>query len=707
MNENMPIALQVAILAVQIAIVLFAARLAGGVARKLRMPAVLGELLAGIIIGPYVLGRLGVPLHGFENGFFPLPAAGAAIPVSLPLYSMATIGSVVLLFMSGLETDLRQFFRYSIAGTTIGIGGVIFSFAFGAGLGMVMMDTGLMDPRCLFLGILSTATSVGITARILSERKSIDSPEGTTILAAAVIDDVLGIICLAIVMGIVGASTAGGSVAWGAIGKIALKSFGIWLGVTAIGLVLAHKIAGFLKLFGSSQVFTVLAFGLSLLLAGLFEQAGLAMIVGAYVMGLCLSKTDIAFSIQRQLEGIYSFLVPVFFVVMGMLVDVRVFANPSVVKFGLIYAVLAILAKIVGCALPAIFMNFNLLGAMRIGMGMIPRGEVALIIAGIGSTTMMFNDGKMEPIINSELFGVCIIMTLITTVAAPPMLAAVLGIKRKGVRKEVCSTDSVHTVYRLGSETIRDFVVRTMQENFRREGFRHSKVVHDGGIISFRRGGVVFSLMIENNVLDFESDAEEAVLIKTVMYETFIEIHQTMAELKELTQPDAFGSVVAVKELNGVEMKHADIRPERVIPASAVIMELNAADHEAVIREMIDKLAASHLLRNPELCTDEVLKREKVCSTCVGGGLAMPHARTSGVSRLVSAVAVSHKGIAIEGQSEPVKIFVLTLAPEANDHPYMQYISHVGRILANGENVERILKASTVAELRGIFTGTP
>ena len=141
MNEEMSVALQVAILAIQIAVVLFAARFAGNIATKLRLPSVLGELLAGILIGPFVLGQIGLPLHGFEAGLFPLPEVGSPIPVSLSLYSLATIGSIVLLFMSGLETDLRQFFRYSVAGTAIGIGGVIFSFAFGAVLGVYMLDT--------------------------------------------------------------------------------------------------------------------------------------------------------------------------------------------------------------------------------------------------------------------------------------------------------------------------------------------------------------------------------------------------------------------------------------------------------------------------------------------------------------------------------------------------------------------------------------
>lgn len=710
MNEH-SVAAQIAVIAIQLGVILFAARIFGILAGKLRVPSVLGELIAGIVIGPYVLGSLGLPLHGFEHGLFPLPAPGAALPVSLPVYSIATIGSIVLLFISGLETDLRQFFRYSIAGTTIGIGGVIFSFGFGAGLGVWMFHTNIMDPRCLFLGILSTATSVGITARILSEKKRIDSPEGTTILAAAVIDDVLGIICLAITMGIVAASgQKGGSIAWGNIGIIAAKSFGIWLGITAAGLIFAHQIARFLKWFRPSATYAILALGLALLLAGFFESAGLAMIVGAYVMGLCLSKTDIAFAIQDRLESIYNFMVPIFFVVMGMLVDVRVFGDSDVVFYGLIYSVLAIAAKIIGCALPAYFMNFNLLGSLRIGMGMIPRGEVALIIAGIGSTTMVVINGTAQPVVDPKLFGICIIMTLLTTVAAPPLLSIMLNVKGAGVKHEVQEEGSVHTVYDLPSEVIRDFVVRIMQENFRHEGFRHSKIARDGGLVSFRRGSMVFALRIEDTRLDFESSPDEAVLIKTVMYETLVELHHTMTGLKSLAAPGCLGSVLTSEEPAAKPVKENKaakiLRLDRVIPESAVFLDIQAQDQKSAICEIISKLAAAGVVKNQSQCEEAVLKREDIYSTCIPGGIAFPHARTAGIDRLTSAVAISRSGVpATDGSNEKTQIFILTLCPMDADHPYLQYMSHIAKLLSNRNNIDAILSAADRESLRRIFIG--
>ncbi|WP_461248686.1 cation:proton antiporter domain-containing protein, partial [Treponema sp. R6D11] len=175
-------------------------------------------------------------------------------------YAIASIASIILLFASGLETDIGLFLRYSVAGGIIGIGGVLVSFTLGDLTGVFLLHAAFMDPRCLFLGILSTATSVGITARILSEHKKMDSPEGVTILAAAVFDDVLGIIALAVVLGIVTLLTehSGGGLQTNAILAIAGKAFGIWLGFTAVGLIFSKKLAGVLKLFKLPSDFSIL-----------------------------------------------------------------------------------------------------------------------------------------------------------------------------------------------------------------------------------------------------------------------------------------------------------------------------------------------------------------------------------------------------------------------------------------------------------------
>ena len=242
----------------QLAVIIIAARLGGSLFRRaLKLPRVLGELCAGILIGPYALGRL--PLPGYGPMF---PLYEGPMPVSPELYAIATLASIVLLFMVGLETDVAIFLRYSITGTAVGVGGIVCSFVLGD-LCAVWFGFAehCMDPTALFLGTIATATSVGITARVLSDRQKLASPEGVTIMAAAVLDDVLGIIVLAVVVGIVKVEQMGGAVDWGQIGIIAGKALGFWLACTAIGLLSGKRISRLLKMSRTPATIASLALG--------------------------------------------------------------------------------------------------------------------------------------------------------------------------------------------------------------------------------------------------------------------------------------------------------------------------------------------------------------------------------------------------------------------------------------------------------------
>ncbi len=422
------------LLVLQLAIIIIVAKIGGYLfQRLLKMPSVLGELASGMIIGPYALGgKIVLPGMGF------LFTEHAGFAASAELYGIATLASIVLLFLAGLETDLAAFLRYSVVGSFVGLGGLISAFVLGDFVAVLWPGNGIdsfMDPAALFLGVISVATSVGITARILAEKQKMSSPEGVTILAGAVFDDVLGIVTLAVVMGMAKVSMDGGEVNWGEIGIIAAKAIGFFVVVTSLGLIFARKITAVIKKFKSTEIIVAICFGLALLLAGLAEMAGLAMIIGAYIMGLALSRTDLAHEIQHHLQGVYSILVPIFFCVMGMMVDFSVM-KPMLV-FGLVYSLLAILSKVVGCGLPAYMMKFNVRGSLRIGLGMLPRGEVALIIAGVGLASGIIDQG---------VFGVAIMMTVITTMLAPPLLVKSFD-GGSGLRKEIEGvSDDIETI---------------------------------------------------------------------------------------------------------------------------------------------------------------------------------------------------------------------------------------------------------------------
>ena len=521
-------------LMIQVAIILLVSRAGGAMVHRLfKLPAVLGELAAGMLIGPYALGGMNLPGVGI---IFP-PHHGSLIPVSPELYGMATLASLLLLFLSGLETDLTTFLRYSVVGTAVGIGGVVFSFALGDLCAVMFgLADSFMNPTALFLGTVSTATSVGITARILTEKRKTNSPEGVTILAGAVLDDVLGIIVLAIVVAMTKVTGKQDSVHWKEILLLAAKTFGIWILCTVIGIVSARRMARWMKLLESKDMIASFALGLSLLLAGLLESAGLAMIIGAYIMGLSLSRTDLVHVIEHQLRGAYNLFVPVFFCVMGMLVDFHVMTR-TVVMVGVVYSILAVIAKVAGCALPAWLMNFNFRGGLRIGAGMVPRGEVALIVAGIGLSTGA---------IRSETFGIAIMMTVLTTLVAPPMLVHAFEGK-SGLRggETGVGTEQKPISLTFPSPDIAELLRERIVQAFQSEEFFVYALGMDPPTYQIRKDEMVFTLLQDGNTLILTSNSPDDYIARLVVLEEILNLADMVESVKKMQEKGASRKLIA------------------------------------------------------------------------------------------------------------------------------------------------------------------
>ncbi|MFH1644786.1 MAG: cation:proton antiporter, partial [Candidatus Omnitrophota bacterium] len=523
-GEGFAIIDQMAFLVFQLGFILFAAKIGAIVFDKLKMPEILGELIAGMVIGPYFLGGIHLPF--LNSSLFPF---STSFPISVELYGFMTVASIVLLFMVGLETNLEIFLRYSFAGSLVGIGGVLFSFLLGDFCTVIFskslfgMQFSFMDPIPLFLGVISTATSVGISARILSDKKMMQSPEGVTIISGAIIDDVLGVILLAVVLLIAKSE----NVKWAQIGVIALRSILLWVVFTVLGLVFSFKISGFLKKFKDTSTISVLALGMALMLAGIFERGGLAMIIGAYVMGLSLSKTDLVYVIQERLIPLQRFFVPMFFCIMGMMVDCSALFSKNVLFFGVIYALLGVVGKVVGCGLPVMFSNFNLRGALRIGLGMTPRGEVALIITGIGIAA---------GILEKDLIAAVIAMLLLNTLLSPAALAASLRSKKSGVKKLIPSKHIMKEI-RFGmptSETT-DLVLSRILPSFAQEGFFVQKIETDKKLFQIRKEQTCIGLDVAEDALVFECMEDDVVYVHTLVYEVLVDLENNMKYLKTLT----------------------------------------------------------------------------------------------------------------------------------------------------------------------------
>ena len=732
-NFGLPRVEEMMFLVLQIGVIIFAAKLGGMLASLVKMPSILGELAAGIAIGPWALGGIGFGDGLFASGLFHGAAlrdiaaqTGHAFDATSPsLYGIATLASVIRLFLSGLETDLKMFLRYSFVGLMVGLGGVVVSFVLGdlcaiyllpeffshfSYLKELPLAEAMTKEAPLYMGIMSTATSVGITARILSEKKKMDSEEGVTIMAGAVIDDVLGLIVLAIGNGIIAANhvaaktgSSGAAMDWGAIGVVAIKAFGVWLGATAIGLVAARWIAKFLKaVFRSPVVIATMAFGLALILAGFFEFMGLAMIIGAYVMGLALSRTDLKHPIQEMLTPVYTFLVPIFFCSMGMMVDITALCSKPVLYFGAIYTALAVASKVVGCMVPSMFCGFNALGGLRIGAGMVPRGEVALIIAGLG-----LSSGYLT----QEIFGIGIMMTLITTVVAPPALVGLFTPKAKGVRRPRPSNNNSREIcFELGGSDIADLMVDRLVDEFRDEGFFTSLLSKEDHIWVVAMDEMEVSIRRENGKIFVSCTPEEEAMVMTA----WMEVASSMSDIaRAISKPTLRREVDQMLKETPTKMRMGRSGIGRYIQGFVMIPKFKASSKREAIEKLVAEVAAAcpHHVKDAAAATEAVMHREASMPTGLDHGIAVPHGRSPDVVGISGAVAIVDNEGTANGSlpdyetidNSPVQIIVLTLANSEQQTPYLQLMSYISKALRGANGYERLAKCQTVDEMRRFF----
>jgi len=387
-----------------LAVILAAAKLGGDAAERIGQPAVLGELVVGVLVG-------NLSLVGID--WFQFIAANATIEV------LAQLGAVILLFEVGLESTVRDMLQVGVRSLMVAVLGVVTPWALGWWVGALLLPEHSVYVHA-FLGAVLTATSVGITARVLKDLGRSQSPEARIILGAAVIDDVLGLVVLAAVAAVIATADSGAALSYGALALVLGKALLFLFGALSLGVVLSPWLFSFASRLRGSGVLLATALVFCFTLAWLASAIGLAPIVGAYAAGLILEDLhyrDFAKE-ERQLENlvrpISSFLVPVFFVLMGMRVDLTTLLRPEILGLAAALTVAAVLGK-QACALGALGTRLDWLS---IGIGMIPRGEVGLIFANIGLTLVV----RGERIIDAATYSAVVIMVMLTTLITPPAL---------------------------------------------------------------------------------------------------------------------------------------------------------------------------------------------------------------------------------------------------------------------------------------------
>jgi len=373
-------------LLVLIAIVLVAARVGSEVAWRIKQPPVLGELLAGILVGPSVLGLVG-----------PDEA----------LMLLAEVGAVLLLFEIGLEHDVTDLMRVGRPAVLLTLGAVLLPFGGGAAAALAF---GLELIPSLFIGGMLTATSIGITARVLNDLGKMDTKEARIIISAAVMDDVLGLTLMAVIMGLVSGE--------GASALSVARHIGLALvflvGSLLVGNLAARRLLRWLQRLHSRGVLNITAFVFCILMASGAHLVGLSPIIGAFAAGLVLARTDQVMHIREKIEASGDLLIPIFFVMLGVSVELGALnpfsgENTSMVVLGLILIVIAIVTK--GVSGFAVF--GERVKRIALGAGMIPRGEVLMTFAAVGLAA---------GVLDSTLYGTMVLLVLVSSLVAPALL---------------------------------------------------------------------------------------------------------------------------------------------------------------------------------------------------------------------------------------------------------------------------------------------
>jgi len=397
-----------------LALVLVGAKLTGALVERLGQPSVLGELLFGVFLGNLAL--VGGPrLSGLE--------------ASETFAVLAELGAILLLFEVGLESTPRDMMAVGVPAARVAVVGVLVPMVLGWGVARAFAPGGSWMAHA-FVGAMLAATSVGITARVLQEAKASRTASARIVLGAAVIDDVLGLVVLAIISGVIRAAAEGTTLEPAGIALIVGKAVVFLVGAIALGSFASPILFRRALALRSSGLVLALSLGLCFGLSWLALLAGLAPIVGAFAAGLVLEDVHFEGLVKRgetplheSLHALTGLLVPVFFVRMGMLVHVENFASPGVIGFAVVLTAAAMLGKW-ACALVVP----RGVSGVSVGIEMMPRGEVGLIFAGIGATLTL----EQGPVVSPETYAAAVFMVVVTTMATPPLL--LWSLKRDAAR---------------------------------------------------------------------------------------------------------------------------------------------------------------------------------------------------------------------------------------------------------------------------------
>ena len=378
-----------------------------------------------------------------------------------------------------------------------------------------------------------------------------------------------------------------------------------------------------------------------------------------------------------------------------MMVNVAEFAKEGVLFAGLIYTAVAVLAKVVGCGLPTLLFGFTPVGALRVGLGMVPRGEVALIIAGIAAA-----HGHVE------ILGVAVLMTMLTTLVSPTLLLAAFRIKAPGHKKSADGEGLPAATYTFPNHAITNAVMGNILRNLSKEGFFTHQINPAQGLYQARRDDTTLNIVCGDRTISFTAAHEALPFVRIVMAESLAEFESVLDALRK---PIAESAHLAIepppqpqphaKPAGRLAVLARHVREEAIIP------NLRATDRDGAIRELLARLHAIGAVEDMAEAEAEVFRREAVMPTGVGFGVACPHARTNAVSQLACAIGIAPTPIdfADDEEGRACRIIILTLTPDTVNSPYMTFITAALTALRAPDKRRALTEANDAADIRRIL----
>jgi Kef-type K+ transport system membrane component KefB/mannitol/fructose-specific phosphotransferase system IIA component (Ntr-type) len=682
----------------QLGVLVFAAKMGGLLFHRWKVSRVVGEVAAGLLLAPSLLGGLALPF--FPDGL--MSDAASWFSPGGPMYGIISLALVVFFFLAGLDTDVRQLKQATAGGIATGLAG--FALCFTPLLFFCAVPSpgqNGADPGMWLFCVVMATSSVGMLARMLAARQRLESPAGTVALTAALADNVAGLFLFTVFSGAYAAARLGARVDAYLLASMAVRTLLGCAVIALCGLPIARWVNGLALRERAYPLAFAVAAACLLVAAGAAGAMGLPALAGAYVTGLVFATTDLRYEIRERLDFFSAVLVPACFAALGMLIDPRLLMSGGACAYLGVFMAVAVATKGLGNAAAAwLFAGLNRTGCLRVSAALLPRGELTLAL--LAAAVCM---GALPEAAGNALLPELLLVAL-TCLCGPRLVEPLFARGGSGTRKPSEAPEPVKLVYQFSSHQAAMLMINRAVEIFEDDGFYAHRLNRYQAHYRVSRAGQAVHLSAEAGTVTIECSERERSLINAVMLELSSGVEQS---LRELQKP--LDDVLLRKNLQRAAPASAAAVASSMLKnrfaAETLKPRLLATTKQGAISELVSLLYENGLVMDRERAVQTVFGREQGLSTGLEHGLAIPHARTDAVSRLVCAIGLKKEGLDFDAaDGKPTRIVVLVLAPDNASAPQLQLIAQVCRQL-DEKGRAALLACETAEDMFAVLTGGP